>query len=48
MARNEMSIRFICKEGGTGEALKLELHLNSEVYKREIFKIFGMKKGKKF
>ena len=31
----------IDKEGGTSEALKLKLHLNSEVYKREIFNDFG-------
>ena len=28
---------LISKEGGTSEALKLKLHLNSEVYKRENF-----------
>ena len=35
------------KEGGTGEALKLKLHLNSEVYKREFFNDFGLEEGEK-
>ena len=36
------------KGGGTSEALKLKLHLNSEVYKRGNFHDFGQKKGKFF
>ena len=32
---------IIHKEGGTGEALKLKLHLNSEINKREILMILG-------
>ena len=36
------SLKFwIDKGGGTGEALKLKLHLNSEVYKRGNFQNFG-------
>ena len=38
----------IYKGGGTGEALKLKLHLNSEVYKRGNFRDFGDKKGEQF
>ena len=36
------------KEGGTGESLKLELHLNSEVYKREFLTILVWKREKNF
>jgi len=36
------------KGGGTSEALKLKLHLNSEVYKRGNFYDFALKKGKIF
>ena len=39
---------MITKEGGTGEALKLKLHLNSEVYKAEILMILVRKRGKFF
>ena len=42
------TIMLMYKEGGTGEALKLKLHLNSEVYKRGNFRDFGDKKGEKF
>ena len=31
----------LCQGGGIGEALKLKLHLNSEVYKRGNFHDFG-------
>ena len=37
----EKNVFNIHKEGGTGEALKLKLHLNSEVYKRGNFNDFG-------
>ena len=40
--------KVIRKGGGTGEALKLKLHLNSEVYKRGNFRDFGYKKGENF
>ena len=33
------------KECGTGEALKLKLHLNPEIYKRGIFKKNATRKG---
>ena len=36
---------IIYKECGTGEALKLKLHLNSEIYKRGIFKTIATRKG---
>ena len=35
------SISDFIKECGTSEALKLKLHINSEVYKGEIFNDFG-------
>ena len=38
----------INKGGGTSEALKLKLHLNSEVYKGEIFMILLRRRGKFF
>ena len=38
----------INKEGGTTEALKLKLHLNSEVYKREFCLMILVRKGEIF
>ena len=35
----------IAKECGNSEVLKLKLHLNSEIYRQEVFKDFGKKKG---
>ena len=35
----------IAKECGNSEVLKLKLHLNSEIYRQEVFNDFGKKKG---
>ena len=35
----------IAKECENSEVLKLKLHLNSEIYRQEVFKDFGKKKG---